>query len=101
LNQYAFDEANAEATFEDHGPENDHIDNVIRRWKRAPPDCALSPEPIIGRTAGIMEHVDRAFAQQIAHRSPKCTQPGRTASQACSHHERNRLDQLKVRTSHK
>jgi hypothetical protein len=45
--------------------QTDHIDNVIQRWKRAPPDYALSPEQKIGRTAGIMEHVDRAFAQQI------------------------------------
>ncbi len=39
----------------------DHIDKIIRLWKRERPEYDLAPVEIIGRTGRIMEHVDRAL----------------------------------------
>src|SRR5580700_9418424 len=39
----------------------DHIDQVIAKWKRERPDYDLTPVEIIGRAGRIMEYVDRAL----------------------------------------
>jgi DNA-binding MarR family transcriptional regulator len=42
-------------------PPADHIDKIIRLWKRERPDYDLASVEIIGRTGRIMEHLDRAL----------------------------------------
>jgi DNA-binding MarR family transcriptional regulator len=39
----------------------DHIDQVIAKWKRERPDYDLTPVEIIGRAGRIMEYVDRTL----------------------------------------
>jgi DNA-binding MarR family transcriptional regulator len=39
----------------------DHIDQVVAKWKRERPDYDLAPVEIIGRAGRIMEYVDRTL----------------------------------------